>query len=118
MNVFANLNEFYERPLIPIAKNERHVIEQGIFKNDGIDYTHWLIALIGEPKEKYSSSYQWQVAIYPSTINRQINFNLPLYVSTIFHCFYEAESFAKSLEQKAHEQALIAEIDKKNDKMA
>lgn len=118
MYALPNLREFYEKPLIPIAKSERHVIDQGIYKNDNTLYTHWLFALIGEPKEKDSQVYQWQVAIYPSTHNRQVNYQRPFYLSDFFECFHKAESFASMLSEKAQQHCLLAELEKENPKMA
>lgn len=118
MNVFSNFKEFYVKSLIPMSKEEQHIIEQGIFKNDDFPHTHWLFALIGEPKELNSQVFHWKVAIYPSSENRRINFEFPFYLSDPFNCIDTAYEFVKTLEEKARDCVLLAELDKKNNKMA
>ena len=118
MNVFSNYNDFYGKPLVAISKEERHITEQGIFKNDRTSYTHWLIALIGEPKVKHSQLFHWKVAIYPATKNRQINFDLPFYISSVFESFDDAYHLTNTLEEKARQGMLSTYLNSENRKMA
>lgn len=119
MKTFSSFNDFYDKALVPIAKNERHIVEQGMYKNDGIHYTHWLFALTGKPLAQNCKKYHWQATIYPSTLERQINFQFPFYESDFFDCFHQADEYLNSLIAKAREHGQIKELANDNfDQMA
>ncbi|WP_078553588.1 hypothetical protein [Bacillus alkalicellulosilyticus] len=102
MRDVPNFGEFYQRELIPIgSKDQISVTEHSRAWSTLDNYTHWLMALEGNPVSPVSESYEWQVLVFPAEMCGTFSYSTPCFVSKRYTTFAEAIQLMKELEEKA-----------------
>ncbi len=104
MTSVYSLGEFYPNFPIPIGENDLHSIKKQLSQlepelalENGLDnYSHWLIALVGDEKPK--RRIKWRVAVFPSEENGySFNSKFPYFTSPLISSFHEAFELAIKL---------------------
>ena len=99
-----NYMDFYQKALVPIGENDLNC-----YKNETAfqaNYSHWLIALVGELKNIDKEFYCWKVAIYPADSAGGFSFRSPIYSSTLFDCIHKAFEHATNVERASRNDLL------------
>lgn len=103
-----NFREFYQKALLPIGELDKQVFHH-TFHGDHEQLTfatHWLVALEGNPVQKNSEKYHWQVLVYPSNIDGVFHYKYPHFVSEYMNTMDHAIELARELENRAKNEGI------------
>lgn len=93
-----NYKDFYQKALIPIGEKDFFSFKESI-PTIQHNYSHWLIALVGERKDIEKEFYCWKVTIYPADSSGSFSWKSPCYSSLLFDCIHKAYNHALDLEK-------------------
>ncbi|WP_199620282.1 hypothetical protein [Paenibacillus alkalitolerans] len=96
MSQLLNLGNLFQRPLVPIGKNDQNELKQIYPRKDGIAqaFTHWLIALWWSEGEW---SAGWKVTVFPVSEERVFWSVPPLFHTTAPSSFDNAWKLSQAI---------------------